>query len=137
VTSPPESRGGAHKTDTHIRMLIRVDSYVQGAAGAANLGKGRRKDGQGRRVAHLVDAREVSQELDDLRAVEEMWGRGGVGGGCASWGSSGWRRRCKGGVLIAGGGGHYYRDKWAFVSQSRLIWEIGAHWSGGKVRSME
>lgn len=108
-------------------MLVQDDSYTQCTAGTDQLGGGRRNGGvQGRGMAHLVDAREMSQELDDLRAVECMWGRGGIRGRWANWGDSGWRWRCKGGVLIGGGGGHYYRDMWAFVSQSCLIWEIGA-----------
>jgi hypothetical protein len=66
-----------------------------------------------------------------------MWGRGRVGGRCASRGSSSRWGGCKGGVLIAGGGGHYYRDSWAFVSQSVLIWEIGTSCGDDDEYSME
>jgi hypothetical protein len=68
VTSHPESRGGAHKTyaDAHSGRLVR-----QVVAGVTPLGEGgRRQYTRGEQVAYLVDVREVSQELDDLRAVE-------------------------------------------------------------------
>jgi hypothetical protein len=95
-------------------------------------------------MAHLVDAREMSQELDDLRAVEQMWRRGGVRGGCTSWGGSGCRWWCKGGVLIGGSGGHYYRDMWAFVlrvvlsGRSEPLETVGrrVEWSGRRPLSV-
>ncbi len=61
----------------------------------------------GRNKTHLVDAREVSQELHDLRAVEEVRWRGWVGGGRTGRRSGGWWGRSQSGVLVDGGGGHW------------------------------
>jgi hypothetical protein len=89
--------------------------------------------GEGRYEAHLVDVREMSQELHDLRVVEWVRRRGWVR--CRRTGRRRgcWWGRGQRGVLV-NGGGHW--DLRAISGLRGLIWAIGTTGTAlGKVQS--
>jgi len=68
--------------------------------------EGRIDEGERKDKSHLVNAREVSKELHDLRAVEDLWWRRWVGRGLSRQRSGCWRGRSRSAIFVDFVGGH-------------------------------